>query len=279
MAGNNPMTETRGRSFWLRQFRLWHWVSAAISLAGMFLFAVTGLTLNNAGLFASRPETVELTAMLPADLRAEIAAMPEETDAPVPAAIAGWAAEEFRVSLTGRPTETTPDEVYIAMPRPGGDAWMAIDRASGDVTWSVSDGGWLAWLNDLHKGRNAGPVWAWFIDLLAVACIIFNRAVPASLFNGADYYHSGGPVLKQGEVPAILQTGEHVLSRAQVQQLNSGGGIGGTTDGGGYQPGKQIQNNINMTVNTPNADSFRKSQKQILADADRAGRRASRSND
>lgn len=174
MQAGNLLATTLGRSFWLRQFRLWHWVSAAFSLAGMFLFAVTGFTLNNASLFATRPETVELSASLPPDLLAAISAMPEAGETPVPAAVAAWAAGEFRVTLDHRPTQTNADEVYIALPRPGGDAWMAIDRVSGDVIYRLTDGGWLAWLNDLHKGRNAGPVWSWFIDLLALACVIFT---------------------------------------------------------------------------------------------------------
>ena len=37
------------RAFWLRQMRQWHWISAAICLIGMLLFAVTGITLNHAG--------------------------------------------------------------------------------------------------------------------------------------------------------------------------------------------------------------------------------------
>ena len=36
------------RAFWLRQMRQWHWISAAICLIGMLLFAVTGITLNHA---------------------------------------------------------------------------------------------------------------------------------------------------------------------------------------------------------------------------------------
>jgi uncharacterized protein len=36
------------RSFWLRQLTQWHWISAAISLIGMILFAATGITLNHA---------------------------------------------------------------------------------------------------------------------------------------------------------------------------------------------------------------------------------------
>ena len=174
MAGNSPsMTAGAGRSFWLRQFRLWHWISAAISLAGMFLFAVTGLTLNNAALFSARPETTELSAELPADLLSRLAALPEETDAAVPDEIAAWAASEFRVVLAGRATETSPEEVYIALPRPGGDAWLTIEREGGLATHEVTTRGWISYLNDLHKGRNTGAAWSWFIDIFAGACLVF----------------------------------------------------------------------------------------------------------
>lgn len=162
------------RGFLLRQFRLWHWVSAAISLAGMLMFAVTGLTLNNAGLFAARPVTSEETATLPPDLLAGLADLPESGETRLPPALSDWAASEFGTSLAHRPAELDAAEIYISLPVPGGDGWLAIDRASGKVTRSRSDGGWLAYLNDLHKGRNAGPVWGWFIDILAVACIIFT---------------------------------------------------------------------------------------------------------
>lgn len=44
-----------------------------------------------------------------------------------------------------------------------------------------------------------------------------QRSVPAIAFAGAPRYHSGGMVgLKPDEVPAILQTGERVLSRQEV---------------------------------------------------------------
>ncbi len=56
-----------------------------------------------------------------------------------------------------------------------------------------------------------------------------TRNVNPLLFAGAPRYHSGGMVgLKPGEVPAILQTGEEVLSRTDPRnQSNGGGGAGG----------------------------------------------------
>ena len=37
----------------------------------------------------------------------------------------------------------------------------------------MTDRGWIAYLNDLHKGRHTGVVWSWFLDLFAVAAMIF----------------------------------------------------------------------------------------------------------
>ncbi|MFA9396569.1 MAG: phage tail tape measure protein [Halodesulfovibrio sp.] len=43
----------------------------------------------------------------------------------------------------------------------------------------------------------------------------FTRSVPHSLFSGADRYHSGGTILRPGEVPIIAEVGERVLTREQ----------------------------------------------------------------
>jgi tape measure domain-containing protein len=57
-----------------------------------------------------------------------------------------------------------------------------------------------------------------------------TRQMPAWLFAGAPRFHSGGMVgLKPGEVPAVLQTGEEVLSRADPRNAANGGASGGGT--------------------------------------------------
>ncbi len=161
------------RSFWLKQLHQWHWISAAISLVGLFLFAVTGITLNHAASIPATPVLTEQTAALPAPLVERLTALPEETTDSVPDAVARWASDALKVSIAGRPTETSPDEVYVALAEPGGDGWLTIDRATGEVLHERTTRGWVAYLNDLHKGRNTGAVWFWFIDVFAVACIVF----------------------------------------------------------------------------------------------------------
>ena len=161
------------RSFWLKQLHQWHWISAAMSLVGLILFAVTGITLNHAGQIPAEPVTKESAATLPAPLLERLKTFPAETTDPAPDAVARWAASELGAQIAGKPTETTEAEIYIALPAPGGEGWLTIDRATGEAVHERTTRGWVAYLNDLHKGRNTGVVWFWFIDVFAVACIVF----------------------------------------------------------------------------------------------------------
>ena len=168
-----PPAINKARAFWLKQLHSWHWISAGLALAGMILFAATGITLNHAPQIKATPVVVDTQGKLPAPLLARLAEMPEETTQPVPPAIARWAADTFKASIAGKPTETTPEEVYVALAMPGGDGWLTIDRATGEARHEVTSQGWVAYLNDLHKARNTGRVWYWFIDVFAAACIVF----------------------------------------------------------------------------------------------------------
>ena len=165
---------TPGRAFWLKQLHQWHWISSALCLIGMLLFAVTGFTLNHAGQIEARPQTVHRQAQLPEALLHALAGDDERKGVVVPKVIADWAQGALDVDLAGRSGDLSEDELYVSMPRPGGDAWLSIDRESGKVQYEHTDRGWISYLNDLHKGRNAGPAWGWFIDVFALACVIFS---------------------------------------------------------------------------------------------------------
>lgn len=200
-----PATMNARRSFWLKQLHQWHWISAAISLVGLILFAVTGITLNHASAIKLEPVVVEKTATLPAPLVERLAALPAETTDPVPAAVARWADAEFGASIGGRATETNDTEVYIDLRGPGSGAWLSIDRASGEATYERTDNGWIAYLNDLHKGRDTGLAWRLFIDVFAVACAVFAFTGLALLWLHSRGRPSTWPIVALGVViPVIL---------------------------------------------------------------------------
>jgi uncharacterized protein len=164
------------RARWLKTLYRWHWISAALALMGTLLFAATGLTLNHAARLEAHPRVLDRQATVPASLRAALAPGAGETkhDAPLPAPLADWVAQVLAVDVHGRRAEWSIDAVDVPMPRPGGDAWLRLDRTSGRVEFEDTDRGWISWLNDLHKGRNAGTAWSWFIDAFAVACLVFT---------------------------------------------------------------------------------------------------------
>ncbi len=196
------------RARWLRQLHQWHWVSSALCLFGMLLFAVTGITLNHSGAIESRPQVETRSAGLPQALLLalrEQAGRMEGEEAALPPAAERWLAEVLDVRPAGRAAEWAQDEVYLALPRPGGDAWLRLDLQSGEAEYELTDRGLIAWLNDLHKGRNSGAAWSLFIDLFALSCVVFSITGLLILQVHAASRAAVWPVVGLGVVlPALL---------------------------------------------------------------------------
>ena len=169
----DPVIRQQRRGFWLRTLHQWHWISSAVCLVGMLLFTATGITLNHAARIEAQPQVDNRSLELPADMLAKLAAAPEDGEAPLPAQVAAWLGDELGIAPGRRAAEWTPEEAYLSMPSPGADAWLSIDRHSGAVEFERTSRGWISYFNDLHKGRNAGPAWGWFIDVFAIACLVF----------------------------------------------------------------------------------------------------------
>jgi Prophage tail length tape measure protein/Lambda phage tail tape-measure protein (Tape_meas_lam_C) len=82
-----------------------------------------------------------------------------------------------------------------------------------------------------------------------------QRLVPAFAFADAPRLHGGGVAgLRPDEVPAILQRGERVLSRAEARGFDRARGDGG----------------VSVTIVARDAESFRQSRTQVASDIARA---------
>lgn len=159
-------------AFWKGQLRTWHWISSALCLVGLLLFAVTGFTLNHATSIEAQPTTEMREISLSPTLRAALATARDAQ--PLPAATADLFRKETDVAVAGRDAEVSDGEINIDLAAPGVDSYITVDTAAGTASYERIHRGTIAVLNDLHKGRDAGPVWAVFIDVIAVACVIFS---------------------------------------------------------------------------------------------------------
>lgn len=196
------------RGQWLKTLHQWHWISSAVSLFGMLLFAITGITLNHSGSIEAKPRVEVRTAAIPgplADALKLVTASRPEADPPLPVEAATWVTDALGVHVAGESAEWSEAEIYIALPRPGGDAWLRLDLETAEAEYEFTDRGWIAWLNDLHKGRNTGEAWRWFIDIFAVACVLFSVTGLFILQVHASSRPSVWPVVGLGVVlPVVL---------------------------------------------------------------------------
>jgi uncharacterized protein len=200
-----PAKKRSRKAFWLKQLHTWHWISSAISLIGLLLFAITGFTLNHAADIEGSPVTQEAKAQLPKALLPRIA--PDDapdTKKPFPDEIRSWLESNLKSRASGD-ADWSADEIYLALPRPGGDGWISVDRATGEVTTENTSRGWIAYLNDLHKGRNSGTAWKWFIDIFVLACMVFTLTGLVLLWMHSKHRKSTWPLVGAGLViPALI---------------------------------------------------------------------------
>lgn len=184
--------------------RQWHWVSSAVCLVGMLLFAITGITLNHAAQISAKPRVESIEKQLPQDVFGNLV-LPDAEKAPLPMPVAQWLEQELDIYVGKRPAEWSEDEIYLSLPRPGGDAWLTLDLTDGSVFFEKTDRGWVSYFNDLHKGRNTGTVWFWFIDIFAIACVVFCMSGLILLYRHAAGRPTTWPLVGLGLViPTIL---------------------------------------------------------------------------
>jgi hypothetical protein len=172
-------TDNRRRAYWLKTLHEWHWVSSALCLIGLLLFGITGFTLNHAASIEARPKVTTRTATVDDALRAALlkelpAAKARKGKAELPAELQAWIQAQWAVDTAGRDAEWSDDEIYLSLPRPGGDAWLRLSLVDGVAEYERTDRGWLSYFNDLHKGRNSGAAWSLFIDIFAAATLVFS---------------------------------------------------------------------------------------------------------
>ncbi len=141
------------------------WLHIYLSMASfavVLFFAVTGLTLNHADWFASQQRTSQHSGTVPLEWLPPAAKEPAKLEIVERLRTAEklhGAVSDFRVDA---------DQISVSFKAPGYEADAFIDSRTGKYDLTVTSNGFVAVLNDLHKGRDAGKTWGWLIDASAV---------------------------------------------------------------------------------------------------------------
>ena len=151
----------------LPQWVRWlHIYLSMIAFGVTMLFAVTGLTLNHADWFESGEPTVRsLAGELPQPL------LGGQVDK---LAVAEHLRHEHRLKGMVTEFEVDEQELFVLYKGPGYSAEVVVDRQAGSYRVEEARRSVMAILDDLHKGRDCGPVWSLVIDVSAVLLTLLS---------------------------------------------------------------------------------------------------------
>lgn len=175
-SNNKTILKNKAVQVWARRLHIY--ISMALLLVVLF-FSVTGITLNRPEIFVkSEPDSSEQVLSLPADLFQSVKGpfVPNES------AIVDYLTKHAQ--LSGKPSalqvfteiedgELIEGEISMDYKGPGYNVAVFIDMLAREAVVEKSHYGLVAVLNDLHKGRNSGDVWKWFIDITALLMVLF----------------------------------------------------------------------------------------------------------
>lgn len=146
-----------------------HIYGSMISCAIVLFFSVTGLTLNHPTWFGASVERVRESS---GELKREWLAGADGQPAKLEIVEHLRSVDRARGAIS----DFTVDEsqLIVAFRAPGYTADAFIERDTGKYQMTESALGFVAVLNDLHKGRDSGAAWSWVIDISAVLLVLVS---------------------------------------------------------------------------------------------------------
>ncbi|WP_428307721.1 PepSY-associated TM helix domain-containing protein [Lacipirellula sp.] len=155
------------------------WLHVYLSMfafASLIFFGVTGVTLNHPDWFGADMERVSerqgtLDRKWLGEGSEESAA--EESNVDKLAIVEFLRAEQGVRGALGE-FQVDEYECVVMFKAPGYIADVIIDRATAEFTVTEASYGLVAVMNDLHKGRDAGPAWSLIIDVVSVLTVLLS---------------------------------------------------------------------------------------------------------
>lgn len=151
-------TKRRRQTSTHRWVRWLHVYTSMISLLVVLFFGLTGITLNHpTWTFGDNAARQSFSGTLPAG-----ATSAQSTDF---LAVSEFIRTTYDVSADVADHALSGDQGSIAYKGPGYAADVFFDIRTGQYDLSIEQQGFVAVMNDLHKGRDTASSWNWLIDI------------------------------------------------------------------------------------------------------------------
>ncbi len=148
----------RATDLWARRL---HVYTSMIALLVVLFFGLTGITLNHPDwTFGDDVSVSSHNGRFPFEASG-VGGTVEFL------AIAEYVRGEYSVSGTVDNYSVVNGRGSIAFKKPGYSADLFFDAEASTYELTVTQQGFVAIMNDVHKGRDAGPLWKWAIDISA----------------------------------------------------------------------------------------------------------------
>lgn len=171
--GGAPSPPHHVHGYWRRHtaalFRWLHIYLSMVSFAILFFFAVTGLTLNHAEWFSGDKQS---TRQSKGRVDLKWVKVPDAQVAKLD--IAEHLRRTHGVKGTVSEFRLEESQCAVAFKGPGYSADATINRETGDYELAETRLGFVAVINDLHKGRDTGSRWSLVIDISAVLMVLVS---------------------------------------------------------------------------------------------------------
>ena len=183
----------------LFSFSRWLHIYVSSALFGLlFFFCFTGITLNHPD-WVGKSEPTNQTLVLP-----------DELTKPIAGELPLNSIQHYIEKITGLSNPRSVDvaldigEITYDYPLPAGYAFVSVFIEDKQIEIEHGNSGLTALLNDLHKGRHSGVVWAWVIDVSAVLMLLFTTTGIIILLQNAKHRRNATLFVIIGFITPVL---------------------------------------------------------------------------
>ncbi|MFZ2340765.1 MAG: PepSY-associated TM helix domain-containing protein [Bacteroidales bacterium] len=146
-----------------------HLYLSMFSFAALFFFAFTGITLNHPSWTENRQKVETMKGNVdPAWVAGTDTASVAKSN------IVDYIRDQHNVRGNLTEFRISESECSLAFDGPGFTAYGMIDRSTGSYEMVATSAGFIAAMNDLHKGSYTGIKWNAIIDITAAILIVIS---------------------------------------------------------------------------------------------------------